>query len=257
MKTVCGLERYTWVILLATFALLLSKWPASAQFLPQPSDPSLFDNVIDVPAGSILVDNFTIGSSTQLNLSGGIIGENFGIGVDGGPNNNIEVNINSGNVGQNITANTGTVVNIGGGSFGFRFFANAGSTVNISGGVFGPIFLADSGSEINLFGTDFLLTEVELTTSGFVITETPITGVIGETITINTRSRVGITTSLSGTLADGKAFDFGLSPQISPNIADFFAEDALLTVTLVPEPGAMLTAVILALGGALRRRRRA
>jgi len=107
-----------------------------------PSDPALFDTVINLPTDPNIGDNQTIGAaganglSTQLNISGGSVGSNFSA------NFNSEINISGGSIGD-----------------GFGGFS---SDVNISGGTIGDNFGAFLGSDVNLFGSDFALDGVPL-----------------------------------------------------------------------------------------------
>ena len=104
--------------LLGLLALTLFSSPVAAQvFDSGPSDPALFDTVMnvptdpDIPIGSSSGDD---GLTTQVNISDG-------------------------------------------GSIGSFFNALSGSEINISGGSIGNAFLVSAGSEVNLFGSDFVL----------------------------------------------------------------------------------------------------
>ena len=93
--------------------------------------------------------------------------------------------------------------------------------MNISGGSVGGQFEARSGSKVNLFGTDFLIDGVALTEPS-----------VGEAFGLTDRGVL-----LSGVLADGSPFQFDVSSR-------YFSPDATLTLTLVPEPAAVLGAPI-------------
>lgn len=162
--------------LLGLLGLTLFISPVSAQvFDSGPSNPALFDNVINVPSDPNIGDGEDIGSDgqvTQVNISdGGSVGVAFDaylgeVNVSGGEvgnffnaNNGSEVNISGGEVGIFFDANSGSQVNISGGIVGNGFKANSGSSVNISGGSVGSNFDAFSGSTVNIsggtFGTSF------------------------------------------------------------------------------------------------------
>lgn len=113
--------------------------------LPDPADGPYF-NVIDVDSPETsLVDDFFIGSYTQLNLSqGGSIGARFNFSAftnNRWNDNNIE-----------------TEINVTGGTMGNQFMVLGGTTMNISGGVHEGIFLAGSylgqstNVEVNISG---------------------------------------------------------------------------------------------------------
>ena len=162
--------------LLGLLGLTLFPYPVSAQVFDfGPSDPALFDNVINVPSDPDIGDGESIGLDdlvTQVNISdGGLVGVNFDaylgeVNVSGGEVGNFfsanslsEVNISGGEVGIFFDANSGSQVNISGGIVGNGFEAFAGSVVNVSGGSVGSNFDAFSGSEVNIsggtFGTSF------------------------------------------------------------------------------------------------------
>ncbi len=152
-----------------TAALLAA--PATAQVHgPGPSDPSLFDTVINVPdelpsiGGSIGNSNGDATPTTQLNVEDlGSVGSRFSansgseVNIRGGtvaerfrawPGS--EVNISGGEVGHSFSAQLGSVVNIAGGSVGGAFSAHG--LVDISGGSVGSEFTAGSNSVVNITG---------------------------------------------------------------------------------------------------------
>ena len=152
--------------LLGLIGLVLNASPVDAQVNgPGPSDPALFDTVINVPPDPNIGDNQSIGGvagqTTQFNLSdGGTVGRSFD--VNSGSEVNIsggitlifsardsEVNISGGSVARAFA--TDTVMNITGGSHGYGFGSRSGSEVNISGGSVGSIS-AGGNSVINLSG---------------------------------------------------------------------------------------------------------
>ena len=238
---------------------------ASAQVFDRgPSDSELFTDVINVPggvlpdmiggvagetiqvnvaAGGVVADNFTAIDGSEINISGGMVGDFFEI-------ENGEVNISGGTVGEEFDVRGSSVVNLSGGSVGENFDIFGGSVINISGGSVGDNFDAFDGSEVNLFGSDFVLGGVPLTDLA-----------TGEAFPIDDRD-----VTLTGLLEDGSAFSFDLNSNFSFPAGDFFEDQffpgSTLTVTLapttttsVPEPTSV---AILLLGCGLigmRRRR--
>ena len=265
-------------------------------FTPGPSDPALFDNVVNVTAdtgdvaferfgslsensqinltdgGRIGIDDFSSGilqttfSNTEVNISGGIIGNEFQIsgeinisgGVIGpgldiltGPHNisggeigdgfrsiTAELNISGGAIGS--TSIFGGSVNISGGTIGnLSTFNNpvidvSGGVIgdgtgsfsvtgilNISGGEFQNRLRVGSESEVNLFVLEYQIDGQSPDSQG-----------IGETVTIADRD-----VTISGILADGTPFSFGLNTGSVAFSEDSFASDAALNVMLVDETG--------------------
>jgi len=255
-----GLNRL--VVILCASALTI---PATAQS---------FTTIINVPPEP---PPRSIGSDTQLNLyDGGLLFSVFDAGNPDGSSANVEVNINGGTVERGFSANFGSTVNINGGRLLPFFFANSGSTTNIKNGVLSGDFSANAGSVVNISGGDagqfftamsdsivnisggivgqnfnaLANSEVNLFGLHFTLDGTDITGSLnlGESELIADRDL-----TLAGLLADGSAFSFDL------NSVDIFGEDtfdpdAILTITLVPEPTTLGPLGIGALC-ALRRRR--
>ena len=198
-------------------------------------------STINVSGGTVEPDlNSRLGIHT---ITGGTIGERLDIDgintISGGAigSNSIlrgTTTITGGSVGDLLLIDG--IADISGGTIGGGFSILPDSTVNISGGTFGDAYFARASSVTNLFGTSFFLDGVELTDlvldEEFVITDRDVT--------------------LSGTLADGSAFEFDLN---SSDIAgeDFFFAGSSVTVTLVPAPGA---AGALAIAGLFMARRR-
>ena len=170
-----------------------------------------------------------------VNISGAAqVGDGFDVFFDS------VVNISdAAQVGSDFRALNGSEVNVSGGSVGDGFSALFGSVVNISGGSVGDAFMASFSSTVNLSGSGFLLDGVSL--------EPQLT--LNEAFTLTDRGGA----VLSGTLADGTAFDFVLN-ELFIGGQDQFDAEATLTLTLVPEPGVLS---LLALGGVglLTRRR--
>ena len=144
----CKLLRFV----MFTLSLLAIPTFANAQVNGSgPSDPALFDTVINLPPEPDIGDSQSIGGifgqTTQVNvMDGGSVGTFFDA------NSGSEVNISGGAVGVGFDARSGSVVNISGGAVGGLFDACSGSEVNISGGTVGDAFDALSGSEVNISG---------------------------------------------------------------------------------------------------------
>jgi len=176
---------------------------------------------------SVLRDSFAEISGGRLgplfNASDGSVVVITGGTIENGANANdgSVFHISGGEIDNSFQANAGSVVNIRGGDFSGFFNANAGSTVNISGSTIGEShsFQADSGSTVNLFGTEFRLDGKLL--EGLTL---------NEALVISDR---GNNVVLSGLLEDGSSFSFGLNLSDNHGQQDFFATDALLTVTRV------------------------
>ena len=188
---------------------------------PGPSDPTLFDTVINLPPDPDLGDSQSIGGvadqTTQLNvMDGGRVAARFDA------NSGSEVNISGGSVGRFLDANSGSEVNISGGTVGDEFEAHSGSVVDVSGGAIGSIFEANSGSEVKIrggsVGPRFRAapgSDVELLGGEFSLN--------GSTFTDSTITFMDISDVFAGTLADGSTFIF--SPELG---------DTLSGVTLTP-----------------------
>jgi len=190
---------HTPLCLLGLLGLTLFASPVAAQvFDSGPSDSALFDNVVNIPSDP------NIGNFQSI----------------GGDGSTVQVNVTRGGaVGVSFDTNSGSELNINGGFLQSGFEANSGSEVNISAGIVGSFFDANPGSRINLFGTDFAINGMSLDN------ELTICG----TLTIVDRD-----VTLSGRMADGRAFSFELNSVNNDN-SDFFAPTATLTVTLIPQ----------------------
>lgn len=94
-------------------------------FDPGPSDPALFDNVINLPADMpSFSGTLGDGPTEQLNVSdGGSVTDLAKIRVGG------EINMTDGSIGDDVFTLTGSEVNISGGSVG-TFFEQVGFTIN-------------------------------------------------------------------------------------------------------------------------------
>lgn len=211
---------------------------------------------VDILSGGVMSDDVTLRNSV-LTIDGGELGDSFDafgsrvvmldgrIGEDFNASSFSEVEIFSGVIGpdaaafsgSNFTIHEGNIgdsfdvfdstVNVYGGDFGVDFDASSGSIVNIHGGSFKEDFDAFAGSEINLFGVSFTLGGV------------PLTGLpIGKAVVIEDRD-----VNLSGVLTNGDLVGFDL---LSDRIAGegFFARQAIVTVTIVPEPSASIVVLL-------------
>jgi len=268
------------LLLLGLLGSFLFASPVAAQVNGLgPSDPTLFDTVVNVPTAPNIGDfesvvgdggatvqlnlfdggsigrSFTANARSEVNIRGGSVGRNFDafplsevnilggtVGVDFSASSDSVVNIIGGSVGSGFDAFPNSVVNISGGSIGDFFNAFGSSEINISGGSWG--FLVSNGdSEINLFGSVFFLDDVSLDD---ILT-------VDDAFTID-HSNGGV---LSGLFADGSPFSFELNSELG-GFRDRFHPATTLTVTQVspvPEPGSL---ALLGLSGAtlLARRRR-
>ncbi len=203
--------------------LLINSSSTAQVFDAGPSDSSLFTTVINLPPDPNIGDGEGIGDSTQLNIAaGGVVGDDFTVNSGG------EVNIRGGLVGQSFETLSGSEVNISGGTVDDRFIAGDGSVVDISGGTVGAEFEVERTSEVTIrggtVGRGFRyfspignLGKVELIGGEFMLNGMPYTD---STITL-ARRPPGIFT---GTLADGSSFIFTS------------VVDALNEVTLTPAP---------------------
>jgi len=191
---------------LCLLGLTLFASPVAAQvFNSGPSDPTLFDNVINVPPAPD-IDFFQNlggdGLTTQLNVfADGAVGSSFSA------NSGTEVNISGGFVNNFFNANSGSEVNISGGTVGDGFEAFAGSAVSISGGTVGVNFQAFLGSDVELIGGEFQLNGAPFS---------------GSTVPLS------IGDAFTGTLADGSTFIFSNRGEF----ADELSSISLTTTTL-------------------------
>ena len=125
--------------LLSFLGLTLFAAPVAAQvFDSGPSDPALFDTVINIPTDLDIGISQSVGgdgSTTQINVfDGGSVGGSLNA------NSGIELNIRGGSLGAFSNANSGSEVNISGGNIDRDADASGGSIVNITGGTVGMDF---------------------------------------------------------------------------------------------------------------------
>ena len=177
---------------LGLLGLTLFASPVAAQvFDSGPSDPALFDTVINVPTDPNIGADESIGSdglTTQLNLSdGGDVGNR--VTVQSGS----EVNISGGEVGNTLTVASGGEVNISGGTTSSRLTAQSGSEVNISGGAMSGFFVSEAGSVVNITGgsADFPFSVGQLLVSGEV-------NISGEAFVPSVQTASGSEVNISG-----------------------------------------------------------
>ncbi len=127
--------------------------PAPA-FIGSDTQLNLFD-------GGQLQDGFNLAgtlyglnSNIEVNIEGGVAGNNLLVGVpDGfGTNSDVRLNINGGIVGSGLSVNAGGIVSINGGVVGDRLEVNAGGIVNLNGGTLGDFVTPYNGSTFNING---------------------------------------------------------------------------------------------------------
>ncbi len=226
--------------------------------------------------GGYINSNLEIVSSNLL-VTGGEIGDHFSaqlgshVVIDGGAvGNDFEaylgstILLESGSIGEDFRVNTGSVFSMLGGEVGTRFTVldggraaiydgvllgdasvRAGGKFDLRGGeVQGDIHIG-AGGRLHLVGGDVAgvtadpAADVNVVGQSFAIDGQPMDGLtLGETLLIVQRDVV-----LSGQLADGSAFSLDLSlpvfergRPVSPGVS----AEAFVTVTLVPEPYAVL-----------------
>ncbi len=185
------------------------------------------DSVVSISGGSVGA-GFIARDGSEVSISGGSVGglfqANIGstVNITGGSVGNEflaagDLSISGGSIGDGLDAFAGSTVTISGGIVGADFDAFSGSIINISGGSIGDGFASNASSEVNLVGTEFSLD------GDLLDSLTPY-----DPFTITNRGGQ----ALAGTLSDGSGFDFVLNDSAVAG-EDFFAADALLTVTLV------------------------
>lgn len=216
--------------ILLTAALGPLALSATAQVLgPGPSDPALFDTVIDLPPAPNIGSGQSIGGdgqTTQLNLSDdGFINSSFDVlagaelNVSGGRINTSldvrdggEFNLSGGLIGFTGQAFSGSHVTITGGLIDQNFESLAGSVVLLKGGAVSRRFRARAGSGVEIFGQDFRLNGNPIPASELA------------DFSLNDEDDV-----LTGTLEDGSAFIF------SQQAGDVLL-DVQLTQSALPGP---------------------
>lgn len=242
------------------------------------SDSALFDTVINLPTQPDIGDTQSVGGvagqTTQLNVAfDGFVGPNFDALAG------TEVNIIGGSVGDRFETFTGSETNLISGSMGASSFVDIGGVVNIRGGVVGVSFLSELGSQVSISGgtiNDSFRARGEVYVSGGsigddfgVLSDGEVYihgGIKGDSFSVSSGGSVHLygtsflldgvlldtltpgqptlitdrDLALTGKLADGSMLAFGLNSNLLPGGADFFDVGATLTVTLVPEPTALV-----------------
>ena len=219
-----------------------------------PSDPSLFNDVINIPGDSIpdIFGSPFVPGGTQLNLSdGGIIEDRLDLA------SGAEFNSTGGTIGV-LNANEGSEVNVTGGTFaGLSSSAGSETTIsggtfqnangirgnfNISGGIFGNanFFNQAPGGE----NVDSSISGGSFGTLSLSRNSTGIVELVGGEFLLNGTEFLGSELTLSdgdvfsGTFADGSAFIFARSER-SGNRRDAFqgitlTQAALPSIDLTP-----------------------
>jgi len=165
-------------------------------------------------------------SASVMKLSGAVIEKSFHV-FSGS-----RVDMTSGSIGELFSLSE-AMLEMRGGSIGDLFNVYGGSRAVLSGGTLGNGFHAHPNSYIELRGTNFsvdgeLLADLE----------------VGQSVVVSARD-----VELTGQFADGSAFEFDLNSRDYDvyfdsrdfdlfTYSDYFASDATLTLTLVPEPAA-------------------
>ena len=221
-------------------------------------------SIVNISGGTIGSDvldfrDFNANSGSIVNISGGSIDDSIFV------NTGSRVNISGGNHESTVQVETGGILNISGGfiggGFGGEIFAESGSLVKISGGIIGDFsddFDAQSGSTVKISGGNFAgkMDANPGSTINLVVSDLFLDGVPVNLIPQTpTEIATGTGQLLSGTFSDGSFFDFLLNAN-NFNGVDYFATDATLIVTLVPEPSAlalMILTTVLFLSASHRR----
>jgi hypothetical protein len=177
------------------------------------------------------VERWSLYAKSHLEMSGGVAGRIDVAGVAFDPDNAF-VELTGGDVG--ILDATGDVV-IRGGEIDATFLRGGGS-VELSGGVMSGAFEALAASRFNVRGSSFLIGGAE-----------PVWPADGKLVV--TQRDVALT----GTLLDGQPFHFELNSL--PGNSHYFSPEAVVTITLVPEPSALVLLAIGSVAIGCRRRR--
>jgi hypothetical protein len=152
------------------------------------SSNAQFTTILNIPPNPPPV---SVSSNTQINvLGGGVIGDDFNVGLGNGSVTNVEMNVSAGTVGQRLRVHSGSVANIAGGTVGTGIFAEGGN-VNVSGGTILGRFDVNSDARVNISGGTIVHTtfgsldanQGEVNISG---------GIIGEGIEVFSSSVVNI-----------------------------------------------------------------
>jgi len=257
--------------LFSLLLLTLFAAPVTAQvFDPGPSDPALFDSVINLPNDPDF-DSQSFGGdglTTQVNLLDGVSIRGFSLDTLSGSELNVsgdldvqlfaqsgsEVNITGGDV-FSLSAQSGSLTNISGGSIGGFTEVQSGSVVNISGGDVGEFVGTFDGGVLNISGGSFVgginaFSGGEVNISGgslgfdFNASSGGEVNLFGSNfvldgVLLDSSLTIGDAFTindrdviLSGVFDDGSVFSFSLNSGYTEPSADVFNPDATLTVTL-------------------------
>lgn len=203
---------------------LIAGWESSVKVV----GGQVQDNLTATHA-NIKIDGGSVGNGldaavgTHVVLTSGSIGTGFS--AKGGT----IVDISDGAIGASMQVTDGSTLNMSGGVIGDRLLLAMDSRLNLSGGAIGSRFYLGANCEMNLQGTKIILNGVDITS-----TATP-----SLPLTIVDRN-----VPLSVILKDGNTVNFDLNSNFA-TVKDFFAANALLTFTLVPEPTATCLALSL------------
>ena len=221
-----------------------------------------FETIFDLRENEFILDDVTIPENSVLNIFGG-----SRVGSGASTNGRSTINVFGGEVGDNLrSADLGSVVNVFDGNVGSlnigrgavvnifggnidgdslsggadRWVGNFGE-LNVSGGTFGGVAQIFSRSTFNLTGTEFFLNGQSI--SG---------GAVGNPLIIQERE-----VTLSGILLDGSPFSFFLNSVLEPTrTQDLFQADAIVTVTVVPEPDSAVICLLTGCVSLLRRKKK-
>jgi hypothetical protein len=183
---------------------------------------------------TVVISGGSVGSGSSMRdsvikISGGGVGDEFRA-------DDSMIEISGGSIDDEFQVSGGTI-DISGGSIGDNFRVSSDTVANISGGIFGEGFSARQGSTINLLGRQFILNDVDITSS--LVAQIPIT-ILDRNVT------------LEAVLNDGSQFSIDLNTAF--NLGDYFSENALLTVTSIPEPAVSSLCAMALLLSARRQR---
>lgn len=168
-------------------------------------------------------------ANTQVNVRGGEILGSFSLSM------NSQLKVTGGYM-EFITAKQDSVATIAGGAIGGKVTGLADSVTNISGGTIEGNVQMRTGSVLNLLVTSAAINGESISLSHY------------QPVEIFQRDAL-----FQATLADGSLFEFDLDTQ-EPFSLDYLDPNAILRVTLVPEPKSLLIALLLLLPVLQQRR---
>lgn len=176
-------------------------------------------------------DNGRFGPGGIANISGGVIGGE--LLVLGSNTNRVVANVSGGVIQTGVTMIREAVLNFSGGKIEHSLQVSEESILNMSGGVLDlDEDLAQVRGTLNLFGSQFLIDDVDITQ---MLSS-------GERLIVDERNIV-----LSGTLADGSPFEFGVgAANLGPGVRTNLFDPLQISFTLVPEPTTLLLTWLIA-----------